>query len=121
MKAAWSVASFPLCEEDIASTQRAVYEWQFRGYMWLWDADVWYGQYCLVDTPESLLGGFEPLPLHIVSHIPERLRVTTWTVRRDAAKESAIIEKAKHARAYYAEVIAEFERSHGEAGMTRVE
>lgn len=113
VKAAWSVATFPICPEDVAGSQRALYEYQMLGYCWLWDADEWSIDYTLVDTPESLIG-YEPLQLHVVGHIPEHLRVTSWTVRRDPAKEAAIAEKVKHARAYYAEVIAEFDRTHRE-------
>lgn len=111
LKSAWSVATFPICPEDVAGAQRAMYEWQMVGYCWLWDAEEWSIDYCLVDTPEHLIG-FEPLAMHVVSHIPEHLRVTSWTVKRDRIKEAAIAEKVRHARAYYAEVIREFDRTH---------
>lgn len=111
LKSAWSVATFPICPEDIAGSQRSMYEWQMVGYCWLWEADEWEINYGLVDTPESLIG-FEPLPLHVVSHIPEHLRLTTWTIKRDREKERAIAEKVAHARAYYLEVIREFDRTH---------
>lgn len=116
IKIAWSVATFPLSNEDIAATQRTLYEWQLRSYCRLWNKPRGRIAYCLVDTPERLIG-FEPLPLHIVSHIPEHLRVTTWVVERDMAKEAAIIEKVKAARAYYAEVIREFDRTHRIGGV----
>jgi hypothetical protein len=50
--------------------------------------------------------------MHIVNHLPESMRVTTWTVERDLEIEARMVEKVKHARAYYAEVIAEFDRTH---------
>ena len=115
IKAAWSLQTFPISREDISAAQRVLYEWQFRGYMWLWDAPVWHGHYCMVDTPEDLIG-YEPVQLHVVGHIPEHLRVTTWTVTRDRALEDAMAAKVKAARDYYAEVIAEFERSHRPGG-----
>ena len=108
LKTSWSAATFPIALVDC---QDKLYEYQMRGYMWLWGAEEWEVNYCLVDTPERLIG-FEPLPLHIVSHIPEHLRVTTWVVERDMAKEAAIIEKVEAARAYYAEVLAEFDATH---------
>lgn len=111
VKSAWSVQTFPICPEDVAEAQRKLYDWQMVGYCWLWGADEWSVDYCLVDTPEALIG-YEPLQLHVVGHIPEHLRVTSWTVKRDQVKEAAIAEKVKHARAYYAEVIAEFDRTH---------
>jgi hypothetical protein len=79
--------------------------------MALWDASEWEVNYCLVNTPDRLIG-YEPLPLHVVDHIPEHMRVTTWTVKRDAEKEAAIFERVKHARDYYHQVIAEFDRTH---------
>jgi hypothetical protein len=108
LKCPWSVATFPICTTDC---EDKLYEWQMRGYMALWDADEWEVNYVLMDTPDKLIA-YEPLQLHVVSHIPEHLRITTWTIQRDAAKEAAIFEKVKHARAYYAQVIEEFDRTH---------
>lgn len=111
LKTAWSAATFPILADDIGGTARSLYEWQARAYLALWDADRWHIAYALVNTPERLTR-FEPMTLHVVEHIPERMRLTVWTIERDAEKEKAIFEKVKHARAYYAEVIAEFDRSH---------
>lgn len=108
IKSSWSAKTFPIC---VADCEDKLYEWQMRGYMALWDAGEWEVNYCLIDTPDDLCK-FEPLQLHVVSHIPEHQRVTSWTITRDADKEAAIFEKVKHARAYYAEVLAEFDRSH---------
>lgn len=110
LKCSWSLQTFPICEADCADK---LYEWQMRGYMALWDADEWHVDYAMLDTPDHLVG-FEPLQLHMVGHIPERLRLTTWTVKRDAEKEAAIWEKVKHARAYFQEVIEGFDRAHPE-------
>lgn len=108
LKSSWSIATFPICVTDC---EDRLYEWQMRGYMALHDADEWEVNYALVDTPAHLIG-FEPMPLHVVSHIPEHMRLTTWLVKRDAAKEAAIYEKVKHAREYFAQVIEEFDRTH---------
>jgi len=111
IKSSWSASTFPIA---VADCEDKLYEWQMRGYMALWDADEWEVNYCLVDTPEHLVR-FEPVQMHIVSHIPEHMRITTWSIKRDKDKEEAIFEKVKHARAYYMEVIAEFDRTHLEA------
>jgi hypothetical protein len=112
IKTSWSVASFPLCDADIASTQRNLYEYQLRVYMRLWNKPRAKLAFCLVDTPERLIG-YEPLPLHVVSHIPPHLRVTVcMEVARDAAIEAAMVAKVIAARLYYAQVIAEFDRTH---------
>jgi len=108
IKTSWSIATFPICVTDC---QDKLYEWQMRGYMALWDAEEWEVNYCLVDTPDRLIG-FEKMDLHVVSHLPEWMRVTTWTVKRDLEKEAAIFEKVKHAREYFKQVIAEFDQTH---------
>lgn len=111
IKSSWSIATFPICELDCADK---LYEWQMRGYMALWDCPEWEVNYCLVDTPDNLIG-YEPMQMHVVSHIPEHMRLTTWTVQRDEAKEQAMFEKIKHAREYFMQVLAEFEQTHKEA------
>lgn len=108
VKSSWSIATFPICIDDCKDS---LYEWQMRGYMALWDAEEWEVNYCLVDTPDRLIS-FEPLQLHFVSNIPEHMRVTTWTVKRDMEKEAAIFEKVKHAREYFKSVIQEFDKTH---------
>jgi hypothetical protein len=108
LKSSWSAKTFPGWTKDC---EDKLYEWQMRGYMWLWDADEWEVNYALVDTPERLIG-YEPLQLHVVSHIPEHLRLTTWLVERDFAKERAIAEKLQAARSYYEQCIQEFNRTH---------
>ena len=108
IKSPWSVATFPIVPE---ACEDKLYEWQMRGYMALWDADEWEVNYCLVDTPDRLIG-YEPLQLHIVGHIPENMRITTWTVTRDLEKEAAIMTKIEHARAYFRQVVAEFDATH---------
>lgn len=112
MKTAWSAATFPILPEDIGGSQRQLYEWQCRAYMALWDASRWTVAYALVNTPEHLIG-YEPQSMHFFDHITdERIRLTLWTVERDEALEAAMREKVKHARAYYAQVLDDFHRTH---------
>lgn len=113
LKCPWSFASFPI---GIVDCEDKLYEWQMRGYMWLWDADEWEVNYALVNTPEHLIR-YEQSSMHFVDHVPEHMRLTTWTVHRDAAKEQLMAERVDAARDYYAEVIEEFERTHA-AGDT---
>lgn len=108
LKSSWSAKTFPGWAVDC---EDKLYEWQMRGYMLLWDADEWEVNYALVDTPERLIG-FEPLAMHVVSHIPEHMRLTSWTIQRDFAKERAIAEKVEAAREYYAKVVQEFDQIH---------
>ena len=115
IKTSWSIATFPI---TVADCEDKLYEWQMRGYMALWDADEWEVNYCLVDTPDRLIG-FEPMQLHVVSHLPEWMRVTTWTVKRDLEKEAAIYEKVKAANEYLNLVINEFDQTHAANQLLR--
>jgi hypothetical protein len=109
LKSSWSMQTFPILPIDCVDK---LYEWQMRGYMRLWDAAEWEVNYALVNTPERLIG-YEPAALHYVDHIAEAHRLTTWVVTRDLEKEALMVEKVKHAREYYREVMAEFDATHG--------
>ena len=108
IKSSWSAKTYRAFQVDCVEK---LYEWQCRAYMALWNVNEYEVNYCLVDTPEALIG-FEPMQMHLVSHIPEHMRVTTWTVTRDRAIEDAMFEKVTHARAYFNQVIREFDESH---------
>lgn len=108
LKCSWSIATFPIVTEDC---QDSLYEWQMRGYMRLWNAQEWEVNYALLDTPEDLIG-YEPQALHFVSHLPEYMRLTTWTVQRDRALDEVIDEKVGAARKYMEHVIREFDVLH---------
>lgn len=108
LKSSWSAKTFP---GWVVDCEDKLYEWQMRGYMLLWDADEWEVNFVLLDTPERLIG-FEPLAMHVVSHIPEHMRLTSWTIQRDFAKERAIAEKVEAAREYYTRVVQEFDQIH---------
>lgn len=108
IKCSWSAATFPILSMDC---EDKIYEWQMRAYMMLWNASEWSVDYCLVDTPEHLIG-YEPPEMHSFWHIPENHRVTSWKLERDMEKEKRMIEKVGQAREYYAQVIQEFNETH---------
>lgn len=108
IKCSWSASTFPITEIDCVDK---LYEWQMRGYMALWDASEWEVDYVLLDTPDNLIS-YEPMQMHMVSHIPEYMRLTKWLIKRDLDKEKSIFEKVKHANDYFHEVVAEFEITH---------
>lgn len=113
LKTSWSIATFPITTADC---EDKLYFFQMQGYMDLWDADEWSVDYALVDTPERLIG-YEPLQLHLVSHIPEHLRLTSWVVKRDQAVIDLMHTKVEHARVYYREVLREFDRTHANPAL----
>lgn len=108
LKSSWSAKTFP---GWLADCTDPLYEWQMRGYMWLWDADEWEVNYALVDTPEHLIR-FEPLQLHLVSHLPDHMRLTTWPIERDREKEALMQERVEAAREYMVQIIKEFDSTH---------
>lgn len=110
IKSSWSLQTFPLLPSDCHDK---LYEYQMRGYMMLWDCDEWSVDYVMTDTPEHLCK-YEPPQMHMVGHIPERQRVTSWVIQRDLALEGKIKERVEAAREYMAAVILEFEQTHGE-------
>lgn len=108
-KLPYSMETMPIV---LADCYDSGYEYQMQGYEILWDADTWSVDYLLLSTPEELVG-FEPPALHYVDHIPEALRWTTWLVKRDRSLEPLIVDKVLAARRYYAQVMNEFDRTHG--------
>lgn len=111
LKCSWSLQTFPAFVRDC---EDSLYAWQMRGYMRLWNLDRWEVNYAMVDTPEELLGPYEPQELHLVSHLPEHLRLTTWAIERDRTLEAQMDIKLELARTYYAQCIAEFAATHPE-------
>lgn len=108
IKSAWSLATFP---KTPASAHDSGYEWQGRAYMWLWDADEFELAFCLVNTPDELIG-YEREELHYVDHIEPQLRVTRLTYRRDRSLEDRMRVKAEAANRYINKMIQEIIASH---------
>ena len=96
IKSPWSLATFPA---TIAAGRDKGYEWQGRGYMMLWQKPKFEIAYCLVNTPEELIG-YEREELHIVDHITPELRVTRVPYTRDLALEEKIKTKCEAGNAY---------------------
>jgi len=96
IKSSWSLPTFPATSKAGIDKQ---YEWQGRVYMWLWDVDQFDIAYCLVNTPDDLIGWEDP-KLHFVDHITEQLRVTIVPHQRDAAFEEKIKQRVIDANEY---------------------
>lgn len=110
IKSSWSLATFPVtCASALKESDKAGYDWQLRGYLMLWNVDLAEVNYCLVNTPDELVG-YEDPALHYVDHIDPSLRVTRVLYERDKALEDKIKEKVEAARLYFdlvTEMIAE--------------
>jgi hypothetical protein len=93
VKSSWSIDTFPFFVEDAEkAVKKSGYDWQVRMYMMLYGVDKAYIDYCLVNTPEELIG-WESEELHKVDHIEVTKRVTTVEIDWDEEKEKQIIEK----------------------------
>lgn len=108
IKSSWSIDTFPATAASGADT---TYEWQIRSYMWLWDKPAAEVAYCLVNTPDELIG-YEPPEYHYVDEIPEILRVTRVKYTRDRAAEERIKVKVEAARRYLAELLQSIAAEH---------
>lgn len=108
IKSAWSLATFP---KTPASAHDPIYEWQGRAYMWLWGAEEFELAFCLVNTPDELIG-YEREELHYVDHIDPQLRVTRLKYQRDRSLEDRMRVKADAANKYINKMIQEIIASH---------
>ena len=108
IKSSWSLATFPVTAE--AGKDRG-YEWQGRAYMWLWDVDQFEVAYCLVNTPDELIG-YEQQDLHYVDHINPELRVTRVQYTRDKALEDKIKQRVEAANEYLTAMVRQIANEH---------
>lgn len=97
IKSPWSKKTFPATAEEGVNKD---YEWQLRGYMWLFDKDSAEIAYCLVNTPEYLIEYEQNKTIHEVDEIAPELRVTVLKIERDTELEELIKQKVLAARDY---------------------
>lgn len=100
-KTCWSLDTFPVLSVDCHD---AMYEWQGRSYMLLYDVPEHEVAFCMVSTPDELIPRWEQVELHKVDHIDPALRITKITYKRDAKLEAKLIRKCKEAQKFLAEV-----------------
>jgi hypothetical protein len=79
--------------------------------MMLWDMDEFEIDYCLVNTPDELIG-YEDYALHSVEHIAPELRLTRVQYKRDKALEEKIKAKVEAARDFYEQIVKEIAHQH---------
>lgn len=108
IKSAWSLHTFPATAAMGACKE---YEWQMRGYMKLWDVDEAEVAYCLVNTPDELVG-YEDPDLHYVDHIDEVLRITRVQYTRDRELEEKMEARALAAQQYVIEAMQRIGEEH---------
>jgi hypothetical protein len=74
VKTSWNIWTFPHFETEIPTKD---YYYQLQAYMWLTEREHAKLCYCLVNTPEDLIG-YEPIEWHIFDHIDNEKRVKTY-------------------------------------------
>ena len=98
IKTSWSLDTFPKIPEKAYD---ALYEWQVRSYMWLYNKQYAQVIFCMIDTPDYLLNQWAVLELHKVSHIDAEKRITVLNYERDLEMEEQIKQKIHYANEYY--------------------
>ena len=106
IKTSWSLDTFPVMAED---GYDAIYEWQLRAYMRLYDRPKAELIYCMVTTSNELLNEWENLDIHRVDHIAPEKRITVLSFDRDEAKEQEMVERLQVANEYYNEYYQKLE------------
>jgi len=106
IKTSWSLDTFPVMAED---GYDAIYEWQLRAYMRLYDRPKAELIYCMVTTSNELLNEWENLDTHRVDHIAPEKRITVLSFDRDEAKEQEMIERLELCTEYYNEYYQKLE------------
>lgn len=113
IKSSWSLDTFPALSSQ---GEDKGYEWQLRAYMWLWDVDASSIAYCMVSTPDALIG-YEDRQLHEVEHITPELRVTLVKYQRDKELEEKIKIRVEAARQYFDDVVKQIAKEHSIEGV----
>jgi hypothetical protein len=106
IKTSWSLDTFPVMAED---GYDAIYEWQLRAYMRLYDRPKAELIYCMVTTSNELLNEWENLDIHRVDHIAPEKRITVLSFDRDEVKEQEMIDRLQVATEYYNEYYQKLE------------
>jgi hypothetical protein len=101
IKTSWSFDTFPATPSDINIKD---YEYQLRGYMFLYDVERAALAYCMVNTPSDLIG-YESEELHRVRDTPIQSLVTMLTIERDYQLEEEMLERSVAAIEYYQQYI----------------
>lgn len=108
IKTSWSLETFPVLAE---LGEDKTYYWQLQAYMWLWHKPKAEICYCLVNTPENLIG-YENPEIHRVEHIAPELRVTRVFIEHTEDAQKKMIERVEAATEFYYEIIEKIAKEH---------
>jgi len=108
IKSSWSLDTFHCLSEDGIDKG---YEWQGRAYMMLWGREHFENAYCMVNTPDELIG-YEQEDIHFVDHINESLRVTITAYECDKSLEDKMCERITECQKYFDLVVDRIATEH---------
>lgn len=109
-KCSWDIGSHPFFQDEAEEkAEKAGYDIQMQGYMWLWDCEEAQIDFVLFPTPLDLIGSYESTEklIDLVEQIPQEKRITTVVIKRDEAIIAKIQERVEAARKYYDQLIQE--------------
>jgi hypothetical protein len=98
IKTSWSLETFPALPEDADS-----YEWQVRGYMYLFNKPRAFVIFCMIDTDDELLSDWDNKDIHKVSHIDPTKRITVVNYERDGVLEELMLSRLRDASEFYSQ------------------
>ena len=98
IKTPWSLETFPALEEDADS-----YEWQVRGYMYLFNKPKALVVFCMIDTDDDLLSDWDNREIHKVSHIDPVKRITVVEYHREEALDELMEQRLRDASEFYSQ------------------
>ena len=108
VKCSWSFDSFPAFQHEADKMiKKSGYDWQVRGYMYLYDRPEAEVVWCMTSTPDDLLSQWDNKLLHKVDHIDAEYRITSVSVKRDLALEQTMLEQYAFANEFYKNCINE--------------
>lgn len=99
IKSAYSKKTFPMF-----LTPSKLYEWQLRAYMHLWNVNNAELAYCLVSTPDDLMGR-DPIHWHVVGDVDHKSRLASAKLERCEKKEQQLLNKARLGKEYLIECL----------------
>ena len=98
IKTSWSLETFPALEEDADS-----YEWQVRGYMYLFNKPKALVVFCMIDTDNDLLSDWDNREIHKVAHIDPVKRITAVEYHREEALDELMEQRLRDASEFYSQ------------------
>jgi hypothetical protein len=98
IKTSWSLETFPALEEDADS-----YEWQVRGYMYLFNKPKALVVFCMIDTDDDLLSDWDNREIHKVAHIDPVKRITVVEYQREEALDELMEQRLRDASEFYSQ------------------